>query len=341
MQAWKTQPRRLVPAEHEVHTLDGGAGGPFHEVVDGADGDDAAGAFVQFKADIGVVTAAEDLWFGVAIDAGLLFDEADERLVAIALAIGAPEIFFGHAGFGEKMGRGEDAAHVVDRGGAEMDMGFLARQPDRLQNLGSVAVTGGGEAAHHARPFGVVGRIAGLVAPLAAADLDFADHAATQIDQIVGKERPDRQVGGGRVAADTADIVGVGQFTPMEFGQPIDKLGQPRGIGVGLAIPTDIIFRVAQAEIGAQINDAPGQAGKVVDPLHRAAVGQAKKEQIAAFEIVSADKLQLGAPAQIGVSEMDERTGVPFACDLFDNNMGVVEQQPQQLATDIAGCADN
>ncbi len=106
MQAGETQPRRFVPAEHEVHTLDGGAGGAFHEVVDGADGDDAAGRFVEFKTHIGVVAAGEDLGFGVAVDAGLLFDEADKGFVAIALAIGAPELFFGGARFDEEMSGG-------------------------------------------------------------------------------------------------------------------------------------------------------------------------------------------------------------------------------------------
>ncbi len=209
-----------------------------------------------------------------------------------------------------------------------MDSGFRARQPDRLENFGGVAVTGGGKAAHDAGSFGVVGRVAGLVAPFAAADLDFADHAAAGVNEIVGKERPDREIGGGRIAADAADIVGVGQLGAVEFGQPVDKLGQPGRVGMGLAIPAPIVVGVAQTEIGTQVDNALSQPGKVVDPFHRAAVGQAQKEQITAFQIFSADKLQLGAPAQIGMGEMDKRTGITFAGHLLYSNVRMVKQQP-------------
>ncbi len=77
-------------------------------------------------------------------------------------------------------------------------------------------------------------------------------------------------------------------------------------------------------------------AGEVLDLAHGAAVGQAEKEQVGRFQLARADKLQLGAPAQVGMREVDEVAGVAFAGDLPDHHVRVVQQQAQQFAAGVA-----
>src|SRR5690349_17956951 len=58
----------LVESEHEVHALHGGAGGALDEVVDGAEGDGAVGAFLDLEADVGVVAAGHEFRVGEAVE---------------------------------------------------------------------------------------------------------------------------------------------------------------------------------------------------------------------------------------------------------------------------------
>src|SRR5690349_5531534 len=64
VQARKAQARRFFKAAHQVHALHRAARSALHQVVDGADDDDAARARVDLEAHIGVVRARQDLRLG-------------------------------------------------------------------------------------------------------------------------------------------------------------------------------------------------------------------------------------------------------------------------------------
>ena len=65
----------------------------------------------------------------------------------------------------------------------------------------------------------------------------------------------------GRVAAGAGDQPCLGNVVAIEFGQAVNRLGLQLGGGVVEAIPFAVFGRVAQAEIGAQIDNlqVPGQ----------------------------------------------------------------------------------
>ena len=45
--------------------------------------------------------------------------------------------------------------------------------------------------------------------------------------------------------------------------------------------------------------------------------------------------------SQVGMDAVHEIAGLRFRCDLSDFDMGMLEQQAQKLAADIAGAADD
>src|SRR5437762_1316516 len=96
---------------------------------------------------------------------------------------------------------------------------------------------------------------------------------------------------------------------------------------MGFPIPFRIVGWVAQAKIGAQIDNAWREIGKALDPFHRPTMWQTEEEQITAFQFRRTDELKLRAPAQVGVGEVHIIASVTLARDLLDGNVGVAEQQ--------------
>src|SRR5438094_469345 len=88
----------LVEAERDVHRLKPVAGSALDEVVDRAEGDDAVSSRVQREPDVCEVRAREELRLGIAPDAGALFDDTDERLGGVRVAVDLPERLLVHRG---------------------------------------------------------------------------------------------------------------------------------------------------------------------------------------------------------------------------------------------------
>ena len=76
MSSLQQQARRFLAAEHQIHVLDGLAGGALHQIVDGADDDGTAGGGVELESDVAEVGAIDGGQVGQA--AGLI--EAHEFL---------------------------------------------------------------------------------------------------------------------------------------------------------------------------------------------------------------------------------------------------------------------
>ena len=202
-------------------------------------------------------------------------------------------------------------------------------------------MTGRREAAHHAGALRVMRRIRRGGAAFAAADLDFADHAARRVDQPGGRQRPDRERRRRGVAADAAHVLRGLQLGAMQLRQAVDELRQPRRIRVRLAVPLVVAGGVAQAEVGAEIDDAIGERRELIDPAHRAAVRQAEEQQIAFLDRFRSHELQLRAFAKIRMREVDELAVEPLARDLLHLEMRMREREAQQFAAGIAGGADD
>src|SRR5579875_2320149 len=91
MQAGEGQAEGFVPAAGAVESLHGVACRALHQVVESGHDHDALLAGIQFKADVAVVAARQDFGFGIAIDPAALFDQSDERLALVRLAVNTPE----------------------------------------------------------------------------------------------------------------------------------------------------------------------------------------------------------------------------------------------------------
>jgi hypothetical protein len=174
---------------------------------------------------------------------------------AVALPVRLEDLLLFHARLDEDMRRRQHAAHIVHRRGAEM---HGRRAPPRASACKTSAVwrwpVGAKLRITPARSGWWVASLA-CIAAFAGADLDLADHAAAS-SASCGKERIDRQVGGGGVAADAADAARGAHLLAVQFRQAVDELLQPGRVGVRLAIPAHVIVGVAQAKVGAEVDDA-------------------------------------------------------------------------------------
>ena len=69
-------------------------------------------------------------------------------------------------------------------------------------------------------------------------------------------ERGEGQDGGGRVAAGIRDQAGPANFGSVDFRQSVHRLGQVGQIAMACAIPLGVDVGIAQAVVGAKVNDA-------------------------------------------------------------------------------------
>ena len=220
--------------------------------------------------------------------------------------------------------------------------GAWSGPPRAWIDLGGVAVAGHGSVgAHAAGPLGVVGGVARTVAALARSDLELTDHAALAVDEVGFEQRANGEVGGRCVTADSADVLRALDVFPMDLGEAVDEAVEPLWSFVRLAVPAFVVGGVAETEVGRQVDDALGEPRELFDAAHGAAVGQADKEHVAAFELVERAERQLGGAAEVGVGEVDEGAGESLTGHLGNLYLWVAEEQAQQLATGVPGTSDD
>jgi len=119
--------------------------------------------------------------------------------------------------------------------------------------------------------------------------------------------------------------------------EPAEVLGRL----VGMAVPGRIVVGIPQAEIGAEVNDRLGQALQLPDPPHGAAVGQAEEQDVAGLEVVEAGELEPGLLAKVGMERVDEVARAGFRGRLDDLDIRMAEQDPEGLASGVAGGPDD
>ena len=79
----------------------------------------------------------------------------------------------------------------------------------------------------------------------------------------------------------------------------------------------------------------------MIDMFLQFAVRQGQEEHIARLKHLARGEFQGGAFAQVWVLLVDKFAQVTFGGGLADFNIGVIEQQAQQLAAGITGCAND
>ncbi len=104
--------------------------------------------------------------------------------------------------------------------------------------------------------FAEAGLQAWLTSGTADAGFGVADDAGGTVDDAGVDERPDGQVGSGRIAAWIGDQLRSGNPLAAEFRQPIDGLGEERWLGMFGFVPGFVAGGGTQAESAAKIDDA-------------------------------------------------------------------------------------
>src|SRR2546428_4723399 len=152
-----------VPAG-DVHRLDAVAGRAFDEVIDRADRDYALSSRIERESDVREIRSGEELRLGIAPDAGALFDDADERLGGVRVAVDVPDCLFVQLGLCVNVRRRDHATHELDRGHREIDARNNRAQTQLLLDLRGMTVADRTERPHHTGPLRVVAVLTRLVA---------------------------------------------------------------------------------------------------------------------------------------------------------------------------------
>ena len=87
-------------------------------------------------------------------------------------------------------------------------------------------------------------------------DLASQTMPAGAVDHAGFHQRPDGQIGGGRIAAGIGDQARAGDAPAAEFRQSVDGLGEQFRLRVGFLVPGGVVLGSAEAEGAAQIDDA-------------------------------------------------------------------------------------
>ena len=124
----------------------------------------------------------------------------------------------------------------------------------------------------------------------------------------------------------------------MELRQPVDRLVEEVGARVLEAVPARVVGRVAEAEVGALVDDRGAGRDEVRDEGRRGAVGECQEDRVEGVARPAGSSAWTSSPvvARCGWIAVD-RIVVAAAADEADQlDVRVARQQPDQLGTDIA-----
>jgi len=146
----------------------------------------------------------------------------------------------------------------------------------------------------------------------------------------------------GRVAPRARHQTCGADLGPVELGQSVDRFGLTRQRGMVIAIPALVFRRIAQPEIGGQIDDLQG-LGQIADHLLRGRMRQRAKAQIYAREINLLDLLQY---RQVQMAQMRKHIGhalpgLGIGPHRRDAHIGMRGNQAHQLGPRIARSPQN
>ena len=104
-------------------------------------------------------------------------------------------------------------------------------------------------------------------------------------DQAGPRERSEGEQRRGRVAARRADdrdrCVDQGlELGAMELRQPVDRVVEEVGPRMLEAVPARVVVRVAEAEVGAEVDDGGARGGEIGGDLRARAVGECQEDRV-------------------------------------------------------------
>ncbi len=127
----------------------------------------------------------------------------------------------------------------------------------------------------------------------------------------------------------------------MQLRDAVDERSQELRVLVLVAVPLRVVGGIAQPEVGAEVDDDRRLLAQLGHLPHGDAVRQRDEDDISRLQVGERRELEVGPLAQIGVDGTDELAGVPLRRDLLDRDLGMVEQQADQLTARVAAAANN
>ena len=142
-----------------------------------------------------------------------------------------------------------------------------------------------------------------------------ADDEACGVDEPFAQQWHQRQDHAGRVAAGAGDQARGGQLVAVDFGHAVDRLGQQSGRGMRLAVGGGVDRRVAQPEVGAQVDDAQAGIEQWQREFMRQSVWQGEEGDVAAGT---------GDRGDVGLAELQPGCGAHPSDDFAQRASGVL-----------------
>ena len=194
-----------------------------------------------------------------------------------------------------------------------------------LLDLGGVAV------ARH--PVGVDVLVDGHEVGLLGGGAPGARHARLGVDDDVldqpcARQRREREQRRGRIAAGVGDQRGAADLLAVQLGQPVDGLVEQLGRLV-LAVPPLVHRRVAQAEVGAQVDDAHAPLAQRADQRRGGAVGVGDDRGVDVGVAVEVELLELERHPVVRVEIVEPPADVAARGDRLQLERRVAVEQPR------------
>ena len=127
----------------------------------------------------------------------------------------------------------------------------------------------------------------------------------------------------------------------MQLRQGVDEVAEQGWLGMFPPVPRRVLARVAEPEVGREIDDGRGERLQLVDLAAGLAVRERKKEHVNRLEGGARLELQLGAAAQMRVHAVHELPTQTLGAHLGHLDLGVRQQQAEQLTAGVASTTDD
>ncbi len=175
-----------------------------------------------------------------------------------------------------------------------------------------------------------------------------AGHSALGVDDEVADEPgtcqgSERQEGRGRVAARRADQrdrrVDEGlELRSVEFREAIDGHVEQVGRGMLEAVPARIVGRVAQAEVGPEVDHGRARSQQVRHEFGGGAVREGQERGVHVRQLGPHGQVRRG---EVGMMVAERLVLAVAAGEPDDAHVGMTAQEPDQLAAAVPGRADD
>ena len=181
------------------------------------------------------------------------------------------------------------------------------------------------------------------LAPCAADTRGGAGDQLRRVHQLAGQQGDQPELHRRGITARAGDQPGVGYRRPVHFRQPVDRLGQAIGAGVGLTVPARPQRRIPQAVVGRQVDHPGAGCQQLGDRVHGDIVRGGEIHHVAGCQLrhFRFGKGKVVVPAQVGEKLIHAAPALGAGCDRHHLRLFMRSQQTQQLDTGVAGAADN